>query len=269
MSTHPSIQVPRALAAAIAGVLLAGGVQAAVITFNTYGVTFPATATSPEIPGRGVGRGAAVSGWGWNYSGDPTAAQRPVYSTSTSFVDHLVCIGPAGNCASNDNDGVAGNEYAGYEFIHFNFSLPVDAINVEVHFGRQLADDRHVLLANGHRIGGFKSGYPTGVLAPMLSAGGSELVEFSGTLGDITLSDPALFHAGDNALTFWLNNTFSSSPASTARPHAGGGDPSALQAFGWIQYDIRDFDVPEPPMLALVIVAGVAGAAAAARRRRD
>ncbi|MBM3523495.1 MAG: hypothetical protein FJX57_11110 [Alphaproteobacteria bacterium] len=244
---------------------------AAQITFSSRSVAI-ASPNFGSIPGHGVSPGAIVPGWTWNYTGNHATTRLP--ARIANFNEHI-CIGPGGACGSNDNDGVTGNEYAGFEFIYFTFSLPSNATNVRLIFEDFDADDRAALLVNGTLIGGFKSTAADvgGTLVTNMKDGaGNHTVLFLDPPVPV-INDPSLFHAGENYFALWVNNTNSLTLTAPAIAHISSGDPSAIRLRGGILFD-EDVVTPPthgvaaPATLALLAF-GLPGIAVARRRSRE
>lgn len=236
--------------------------QAGTITFTSL-VNPAASTTFGTIPGHGLPPGAVVPNFTWNYSGSYADPRLP--ALHASFSSHI-CIGPGGACGSNNNDGVAGNEYAGFEFIYFTFVLPAGATNVKLIFDDFDADDRAALSVNGTLIGGFSSKAAVGgtLVTTMKDGSGNHSVMFNKPLPP-TQDAPGLFHPGENFLAFWINNTNSNDVTVPAIAHVAAGDPSDIRLRGGILFDTAA--VPAPASLALLAV-GLAGFAIAHWRRR-
>ena len=224
-----------------------GDARAAVITFSSL-VNPAASATFGTIPGHELAPGAAIPNFTWNYSGNYGDPRLPAFHAS--FSDHI-CIGPAGACGSNNNDGAAGNEYAGFEFVYFTFNLPAGAVNVALRFDDFDADDRSALGVNDTQIGGFKSTAAIGgtLVTNMKDSSGVHNVLFLRPPLPV-INNQALFHPGENFLTFWVNNTNSLNLNASAIPHVSSGDPSALRIRGGVTYDLQT--IPEPAPMALL-----------------
>jgi len=253
------------LCAVLAGLalLLSGAESTAGTIFFSSLDNDAASVNFGTIPGHGVAAGAAVPGFTWNYSGnyaDPRSG-----ALHASFTDHI-CIGPGGACGSNNNDGVAGDEYTGYEYYYFTFSLPSTAANVRLLFEDFDGDDRAVLGVNGTQIGGFKSTAAAGgtTITTMKDASGNHTVLFQRPPVP-AITNQSLFHAGENHFSVWVNNTFSGL-SGNAIAHAGSFDPSVIRLRGAVTFDTAT--VPEPTVFSLFGL-GLAWLGLRVRGRRD
>jgi hypothetical protein len=65
------------------------------------------------------------------------------------------------------------------------------------------------------------------------------------------ITDQNLFHAGENHLYFWINNT-GSGLSGPAKAHLSIFDPSAIDVRGGISFDVERAAAPEPVSLALL-----------------
>lgn len=215
------------------------------------------------VSGHGLGAGDALPDeWSWNYTGDFDDPRRPVYSENNS-VQRRVCIGPGGDCDSNDNDGVSGGEYDGFEFLYYSFELPDNAADISLTFDRLSADDRLVVDLNDTTLGAWGghdsfNDYPE-IVTNHKGPDGLNAFDFTGSSGSGTFDDLGLFNlGGTNVLRFWINNTNSLDVTADSRSHISG-DTSALNTLGVLNYELTS--VPAPGSFALfavgLLIAGV------------
>lgn len=217
------------------------------LTFSTYhsDITGP-----PFVPGHGLTAGQQDPAFTWNYTGN--FADPRLNTNILAFNNNnQITICPQGSCGS-ENYGF-GQTYAGYEFMYFGFLLPVDAVNIILHFSYATIDDRAVIDLNGHTLGGWGGTYSVapGTTVQQLDGSGNHTVAFTGppTLSSTDFSTQAWFNPGaENYIRFWINNT-GTGINGTATPHGSYYDPSAMQTYGYIAFD--QSQIPEPGTIVL------------------
>ncbi len=246
-----------------------------VIGVFTMGVLFgPATvqADTVTIPfnsgssGKGLNPGDVDPSFTWNKTGNFSDLRFQAYvfnnfnpwwcalgfpATLTCNINQGICnavVNPTNLCfASNTSiplfgpDVPIGTIDQGIEYYYLTFDLPAGATNVSLQFTLLVADDRLQLQLNGSLIGYWGGSGGNGRMDGL----GSEptipypLVFFNpNNVNRPVVTDQSLFNiGGQNVLRFWTNNTGTTSVSAPARQRSGG-DPSALQVFGTVTYEV-------------------------------
>lgn len=106
----------------------------------------------------------------------------------------------------------------------------------------------------------YGQSFAPGTIVQHYDGTGAHNIALSGqyAASNLTFSDPSWLHPGGaNYIRFWLNNTGCGVGCNPAIPNSYY-DPSAMQAYGRITFDIVNGAVPEPGTVLLVGLALIA-----------
>ena len=247
------------LASVFVLLFVAGPSSAGVISFSTLHNDI--TVGTTVIPGHGLPKDSAYPVFTWNYTGNYADPRVSAYILDFNN-NNQVTICPNGSCGANGGNYGFNRTYSGYEFIYFGFTLPADAINVALKLDSAVFDDRAVVDLNGHVLGTWGINglsYAPGTIVQQYDGAGAHNVALSGqyAASNLTFSDQSWFNPGANYLRFWMNNTGCGVGCNPPIPNSYF-DPSAMQAYGRITFDIANGAVPEPGTVLLVGLALIA-----------